>query len=59
MAERTQVLFYTHHPHLVEIAQKTLGTDINVISLAELGVAVIGEKVVIQYYAQYTRVCQP
>ena len=36
LAERTQVLFYTHHPHLVEIAQKTLGTDINVISLTEL-----------------------
>ena len=35
LAERTQVLFYTHHPHLVEIAQKTLGTDINVISLTE------------------------
>ena len=35
LAERTQVLFYTHHPHLVEIAQQTLGTDINVISLTE------------------------
>ena len=36
LAERTQVLFYTHHPHLVDVARETLGTDIDVVSLAEV-----------------------
>ena len=36
LAERTQVLFYTHHSHLVDVARETLGTGINVISLAEV-----------------------
>ena len=36
LSERTQVLFYTHHPHLVDVARETLGTDIDVVSLAEV-----------------------
>ena len=36
LAERTQVLFYTHHPHLVDVARETLGTDIDVVSLDEV-----------------------
>ena len=36
LAERTQVLFYTHHPHLVDVARKTLGTEIDVVSLDEV-----------------------
>ena len=36
LAERTQVLFYTHHPHLVDVARETLGTGIDVVSLAEV-----------------------
>ena len=35
LAERTQVLFYTHHPHLVDVAQETLGADVHVVMLAE------------------------
>ena len=35
LAERTQVLFYTHHPHLVDVAQETLGADVHVIALAD------------------------
>ena len=35
LAERTQVLFYTHHLHLVDIARDTLGADVNVVSLAD------------------------
>ncbi len=33
LAERTQVLFYTHHPHLVDLARETLGTDVHVVTL--------------------------
>ena len=33
LAERTQVLFYTHHPHLVDVAQETLGVDVHVVTL--------------------------
>ena len=36
LAERTQVLFYTHHPHLVNVARETLGTGIDVVSLDEV-----------------------
>ena len=36
LAERTQVLFYTHHAHLVDVARETLGTGINMVSLAEV-----------------------
>ena len=37
LAEQTQVLFYTHHPHLVEVAQETLGDDVHVVALAAAG----------------------
>ena len=33
LAERTQVLFFTHHWHLVELARETLGTDVHVTTL--------------------------
>ena len=33
LAEKTQVLFFTHHQHLVEIASETLGESIPVVSL--------------------------
>jgi uncharacterized protein YhaN len=33
LAEKTQVLFFTHHQHLVEIARATLGGSLSVISL--------------------------
>lgn len=33
LAERTQVLFYTHHPHLVDVARETLGDDVHVVTL--------------------------
>ena len=33
LAGKTQVLFFTHHAHLVEIARKTLGDSISVIEL--------------------------
>ena len=33
LAERTQVLFYTHHPHLVDLARETLGANVHVVTL--------------------------
>lgn len=33
LAGKTQVLFFTHHQHLVDIAQATLGASVNLISL--------------------------
>ena len=33
LGQKTQILFFTHHKHLVDIARATLGTSINVISL--------------------------
>ncbi|TGG81289.1 MAG: hypothetical protein ERJ69_05340, partial [Aphanocapsa feldmannii 288cV] len=36
LSERTQVLFYTHHQHLVDVARETLGADVNVVMLAEV-----------------------
>ena len=36
LAERTQVLFYTHHQHLVDVAQETLGADVHVVRLPRL-----------------------
>ncbi len=33
LAQRTQVLFFTHHRHLVDVAQATLGRQVSVISL--------------------------
>jgi len=35
LASKTQVLFFTHHQHLMEIAERTLGKSVNVISLLE------------------------
>ena len=35
LAERTQVLFYTHHLHLVDVARETLGGDVHVVTLAD------------------------
>jgi len=35
LGHKTQVLFYTHHQHIVDIAQSTLGNDVTVISLSE------------------------
>ena len=35
LAERTQVLFYTHHHHLVDVAREKLGADLHVVMLGE------------------------
>ncbi len=35
LAKKTQILFFTHHRHLVEIAQATLGQSVSVVSLIE------------------------
>ncbi len=35
LAEKTQVLFFTHHQHLVDIAQATLGASVSCVSLNE------------------------
>lgn len=35
LAHKTQILFFTHHRHLVEIAQTTLGGSLAVVSLLE------------------------
>lgn len=35
LANKTQILFFTHHRHLVEIAERTLGKSVNVVSLLE------------------------
>jgi uncharacterized protein YhaN len=37
LASRTQVLFFTHHRHLVDIARERLGADLHVEFLAETG----------------------
>jgi uncharacterized protein YhaN len=39
LGKKTQVLFFTHHHHLVDIARATLGKTTNVISLAENKIA--------------------
>jgi uncharacterized protein YhaN len=33
LSRKTQVLFFTHHQHLVDIAKATLGQSINIVSL--------------------------
>ena len=33
LSGKTQVLFFTHHSHLVDIARKTLGGSISVVNL--------------------------
>lgn len=35
LARKTQVLFFTHHRHLVDIAEATLGKSVTVVSLPE------------------------
>jgi uncharacterized protein YhaN len=35
LSTRTQVLFFTHHRHLVDIARERLGADLHVEFLAE------------------------
>lgn len=35
LGQKTQVLFFTHHQHLVDIARMTLGKNVNVVSLAD------------------------
>ncbi len=35
LAERTQVLFYTHHPHLIEVAVDVLGSGTHLVSLVD------------------------
>ena len=35
LAEKTQVLFFTHHQHLVDIAHEALGASIHVVSLRD------------------------
>ena len=35
LAEQTQVLFYTHHPHLIEVAVDVLGPGTHVVSLSD------------------------
>jgi len=39
LSRKTQILFFTHHRHLVEIAQATLGQSVAVVSLPEWPVA--------------------
>ena len=36
LSKKTQVLFFTHHEHLVEIAQDALGASLNLITLESL-----------------------
>jgi uncharacterized protein YhaN len=40
LAEKTQVLFFTHHQHLLDIARETMGTSVNTVSLNEQAVSV-------------------
>ena len=35
LGQKTQILFFTHHRHLVDIARATLGDGVNVVSLVE------------------------
>jgi uncharacterized protein YhaN len=35
LSEKTQVLFFTHHQHLVDLARQTLGGDVHVVMLAD------------------------
>jgi uncharacterized protein YhaN len=33
LAKKTQVLFFTHHEHLLDVARKTLGASVSTIAL--------------------------
>ena len=37
LSELTQVLFYTHHSHLVELAREQMGPDVNIVALTQDG----------------------
>ncbi len=39
LAQKTQILFFTHHEHLVEIARSTLGSSVRVVSLVDRPIA--------------------
>ena len=39
LSSKTQILFFTHHQHLVDIAERTLGKSANVVSLLKEPVA--------------------
>ncbi len=39
LSRKTQVLFFTHHQHLVEIARKTLDASVNLVRLTDLETA--------------------
>ena len=39
LAKKTQILFFTHHNHLVEIARSTLGNSVNIVPLLDRGLA--------------------
>jgi uncharacterized protein YhaN len=36
LSQKTQVLFFTHHQHLVDVARKALGDSVNLVNLNEL-----------------------
>jgi hypothetical protein len=35
LAHKTQVIFFTHHRHLIDVAEAALNTNVSVINLAE------------------------
>jgi uncharacterized protein YhaN len=39
LAKKTQVLFFTHHQHLVNVARQTLGTSVSAITLPAVAVS--------------------
>ena len=39
LAQQTQVLFFTHHQHLVDIARETLGNSVSLVNLTDQGEA--------------------
>jgi uncharacterized protein YhaN len=39
LAQKTQILFFTHHEHLVQIARATLGSSVRVVSLMDQPIA--------------------
>ena len=41
LSQKTQVLFFTHHQHLVEIARKTLGASVSLVSLTDQEAAAV------------------
>jgi uncharacterized protein YhaN len=40
LARKTQVLFFTHHQHLVEVARQTLGASVSAITLPAVAASV-------------------